>query len=74
MTSTQDSQQKLYYGIHPAPSSVSKKKVLLTIGDSFSSLTLKKEDNYLSVLSLCMLMMLQMLWTMTTLPLHWKAL
>ena len=57
-----------------ALNTVIKNRVCSTTRDSLSALTLQQGENYLSTLSHCKLMMLQMLWMMTTMPLCWKVL
>ena len=59
---------KAHHGICLALNIVIRSRVCLTTGDGLSALTLKRGDNHSSILSHCMLMMMQMLWMTTILP------
>ena len=65
---------KLHHGIWLALSWAEWSKVCLTSGDGLSSLPLQQEENYLLTLSHHMVIMLQVVWTMTMLPLCWRVL
>ena len=74
ISSRWNSQQKLHCGAHLVLNIVTKNEVSLTTVDGLPAPTLQQGDNYLSTLSHCMHMMLQMLWTTTTMPQCWKVL
>ena len=63
-----------HHGICQALSLADKNKICLTTGDLLSALVLQQGEYYLSTLSHCMLMMLQMLQRITTMSLCWKVL
>ena len=63
-----------HHETHIALGMVYKNRVCSTTGDRLSALTLQQGDNYLATLLHGMLMILQMLWTMTAMPQCWKVL
>ena len=74
VSSRENSQWKLHSETCLTQSTIDKITECSATGDGFSALTFQAEDNYLSTLLHHMLMMLQMLWMMTTMPKCWKAL
>ena len=72
--SDQDKKMLEAYKICQALNLVGDSRVCLTTGNDFSSLPLQQGDIQSLNLPHCMLMILHMLWTMTTLPLCWKFL
>ena len=74
MSSRKNSQWKLHYGINLALSTIDKTRDCSATWDDLSALTLQQGDNYLSTLSHHMVMMLQTLWTMVTMPQCWAVL